>query len=170
MRDQCDCQVLTFWDVNHGAGRLGVGWSASIVSRIDIRHVMDCQLTGDTAVSITFSSVLLVQLDIIGRITAVDFRHDFNSRACPGFRPAAIAIAIDRYITIGRLVGVAARRRVVVDHSVIVVPEDELWLLRDLSSVDNGFDTTMWIINQTRYWLKRPALFKCRHAVNLHFW
>ena len=132
---------LAFRDVDHSAGRLGVGWCASIVSRVDICHVVYRQLAGDNSIGI---SKVVGWRPVSFHQSVVDFCHHFNSRTCPCPcpRPAAIlracrAGAAPTTATVGPVAlgrhRFNPKRRIVVDHAIVMIPENELRFLRYLT-------------------------------------
>ena len=125
---------LTLWNVYHGTGRLCVRRSARVVARVDIRYVSYCQLTSDGA-PVPLLVVRLLNVRVIHQVT-VDFGDHFHSRPGPRSGAASVsAAAAASWLAVARRLGRRNRvgRRVVINHSVVVIPEDELRLLRNLS-------------------------------------
>lgn len=154
---------ITFRDVDHGAGRLGVGWSAGIVARIHVSHVTYRQLASDTSICCTFTLLAVVRHWI-----AFYLSDDLDSRTSPGFCPAAGRWTATRIVH--RCFGTAAvSDRVIIDHPVIMIPKDKLWLLRNLN--DCWKQKTKRIgANEQRCHGHLSLGFFCFLFFSLHFW
>ncbi len=129
---------LTLGNVDHGAGRLGVRGRARVVARVGVRYVSYCQLARDGSIRAAVPLVVrLVNVRVIHQVT-VDLGDYLHSRPGPRSRTAAVfgdAAAAPADGSVTRRLGshrASIGRRVVINHPVVVIPEDELRFLRNL--------------------------------------